>query len=71
MRSRRATKFVHEGPYVAAVEVDWIVSDTGWPPYLSLEDAQKLDEARDALRKRDFHSAAQLGRLYELAPLAV
>jgi hypothetical protein len=71
MRRRRGMKFVHEGPYVAAVEVDWIVSDTGWPPYLSLEDAQKLDEARDALRKRDFQRAAQLGRLYELAPLAV
>ena len=71
MSTRRGTKFVHEGPYVAAVEVDWIVSDTGWSPYLSLDDAQKLDAARDALRKGDFQKAAQLGRLYELTPLAV
>lgn len=71
MSTRRGTKYVHEGPYVAAIEVDWIDSDTGWSPYLSLDDAQKLDEAREALRNGDFRKAAQLGRVYELTPLAV
>ncbi len=71
MSVRRGTKYVHEGPYVAAIEVDWIDSDTGWSPYLSLDDAQKLDEAREALRKGDFRRAAQFGRVYELTPLDV
>ncbi len=71
MSKRRRTKFLHEGPYVAAIEVDWIESDTGWPPYLSLEDARKLDDAREALRRGDLHKAAQLGRVYQLTPLAV
>lgn len=71
MSTRRGTKYVHEGPYVAAIEVDWIDSDTGWSPCLSMDDAQKLDEAREALRNGDFRKAAQLGRVYELTPLAV
>jgi hypothetical protein len=69
MTKRRRTKFVHEGNYAAEVEVDWIDSDTGWPPYLSLDDAQKLDEVRDALRRRDLKRAGQLSRVYQLTPL--
>jgi hypothetical protein len=71
MSVRRGTKFVHEGPYVAAVEVEWIDADAGWSPYLSLDDARKLDQAREALRKRDFREAAQLGRIYELTPVSI
>jgi len=71
MSVRHGTKFVHEGPYVAVVEVEWIDTDTGWSPYLSLEDARKLDKAREALRKRDFRAAAHFGRVYELTPLSV
>ncbi|HMD85824.1 MAG TPA: hypothetical protein VKO18_14105 [Terriglobia bacterium] len=43
MTSKQHTKFIHEGQYAAAVEVDWIESETGWSPCLSAEDAQKLD----------------------------
>lgn len=71
MRTRRRIKYVLEGLYAAAVDVDWIESDTGWSPYLSLEDAQKLDEVREALRRGDFKRASQLGRVYQLTPLAV
>jgi hypothetical protein len=71
MTTRRGTKFVHEGEYAAAVQIKWIESDTGWSPYLSLEDAQKLDEVREALRRGDFTRAGQLGRVYQLTPLAV
>jgi len=42
MNVRRTTKFVHVGSYVAAVEVDLIDSDTGWSPYLSLQDGGSL-----------------------------
>jgi hypothetical protein len=66
----RRTKFVHEGQYAAEVEVESIESDSGWSPYLSLPDAQKLDEVRDALRKGDLKKARQLARVYQLTPVA-
>jgi hypothetical protein len=71
MSLRHVTKYVHEGPYVAAVEVDWIESETGWSPCLSLDDAMKLDEVRVALKKGDLRTAANLGRVYELTPVVV
>ncbi len=43
--------------------------DTGWSPYLSIEDAYKLDDVRQALRQRDFRSAAKYGRIYEMRPV--
>ncbi len=71
MTTKRRTKFVQEGEYAAAVEVEWIESDMGWGPYLSLDDAQKLDEVREALRSGDLKKASELGRVYRLTPLAV
>jgi hypothetical protein len=71
MSTRRRTKYVLEGLYAAAVDVDWIESEMGWSPYLSLEDAQKLDEVREALRRGDLARASQLGRVYHLTPVAV
>lgn len=35
---------------------------------VSSEDAQKLDEVREALRKGDLKRASQLGRVYQLTP---
>jgi hypothetical protein len=46
-------------------------SETGWSPYLSLQDAQKLDEVREALRQGDLQRAGQLARIYQLTPLQV
>ncbi|MBI3372854.1 MAG: hypothetical protein HY017_14005 [Betaproteobacteria bacterium] len=44
MNNRHFTKLVHEGKYVAEVDVELIGTDDGWSPYLSLEDAYKLDD---------------------------
>ncbi len=71
MTKRHHTKFVHEGQYAAAVEIEWVESDTGWSPYLSVKDAQKLDEVREALRTGDLKKTGQLARVYQLTPLAV
>ena len=68
---RRHTKLVHERQYVAEVEVELIESDEGWSPYLSLEDAYKLDDVRAALRRGDLESAARLSRVFSLTPVAV
>ena len=69
MNQRKKTKYVHEGRYVAEVEVALLEDDTGWSPYLSIEDAYKLDDVREALRQRDLQSAAKYGRIYELRPV--
>jgi hypothetical protein len=69
MTGRRGMKFVHEGQYAAEVEVEWLESEGGWPPYLSLRDANKLDEVREALRQGDLRTAVQLARVYQLTPL--
>lgn len=71
MTSRRQTKLVHEGGYVAEVEVELLDLGEGWAPYLSLEDAQKLDEVREALRRGDLTMASKLGRVFRLTPVTV
>ncbi len=71
MKRRRHTKLIHEGNYVAEVDVDLIETDEGWSPYLSLEDAYKLDDVREALRRGDVKSAARLARVFTLTPVAV
>jgi hypothetical protein len=68
--TRHYTKMVHEGGYVAEVEVELVYTDEGWSPYLSLEDAYKLDDVREALRQGDLKSAARLARVYALTPVA-
>jgi hypothetical protein len=70
MKRRKKTKYVHEAQYVAEVEVDLVEDETEWSPYLSIEDAYKLDDVRDALRRGDLESAVKYGRIYELRPVA-
>jgi len=70
MTVRRHTKLVREGKYIAEVEVELIETDTGWSPYLSVEDANRLDEVRSALRRGDLRQAAQLARVFTLTPIA-
>ena len=62
-------KLIHEGEYEAKVDVELIDIDIGWPPYLSLEDAQKLDDVREALRKGDLKAANRFARIYTLKPV--
>jgi hypothetical protein len=70
MTTRRRTKYVHEGRYVAEVEVELIEADEGWSPYLSLEDAYKLDDVREALRRGDVKGAGRLARVFALTPVS-
>ena len=71
MKKRSDTKLIHEGDYVAKVEVELIEADDGWSPYLSLDDAQKLDDVRQALRRGDLKTASRLARVYALTPVAI
>jgi len=71
MTTRHHTKLVHEGNYAAEVDVALIEDNTGWSPYISLEDAYKLDDVRDALRRCDVKSASRSARVFSLTPVAV
>ena len=66
---RKSSKYVHEGKYAAEVPVDLIEDDTAWSPYLSPDDARKLDTVRLALRRGDIAEAAKYGRVFELTPV--
>jgi hypothetical protein len=69
-RKRKKTKFIHEGQYVAEVEVELMEDEDGWSPYLNVDEASRLDDVREALRQGDLKSAARYGRVYELRPVA-
>lgn len=71
MRTRHRTKLVHEGGYVAEVDVELVETDSSWSPYLAIEDAYKLDDVRDALRRGDIRAASRLARVFTLTPVTV
>ena len=65
----RTIKLIHQGRYAAEIPVELIEDDTGWSPYLSVEDATKLDAVRKALRDGDVAAAAKYGRVFALVPV--
>jgi hypothetical protein len=70
MTTRTTIKLVREGKYAAEIPVELIEDETGWSPYLSPEDARKLDAVRLALRAGDLSAAAKQGRVFELLPVS-
>lgn len=71
MKTQPSSKLIREGNYVIEVQVDLQITPEGWSPYLSLEDAYKLDDARAAIRRGDLAAAARFGRVFTLVPVAV
>jgi hypothetical protein len=70
MSTRPSQRLVREGDFVAEVDVTLVEAEDGWAPYLSLGDAYKLDDVRDALRTGDLKSASRLAsRVYRLTPI--
>jgi hypothetical protein len=67
---KKRTKYIHEGKYVAEVDVQLIESEDEWAPYLSVEDASKLDDVRDLLRSGQIQAAAKKAKVYLLTPVA-
>lgn len=70
MPSRKHTKLLHEGKYVAEIEIEIIDNENAWSPYISLEDALKLDTVRELLRKGAIQEAQKYGKVYILKPVA-
>jgi hypothetical protein len=70
MKGKSSTRLVREGNLAAEVDVTLVETDGGWTPYLSIEDAYKLDDVRDALRAGDIKRASRLAsRVYRLTPV--
>ncbi|MFP3897569.1 MAG: hypothetical protein ACLFV5_12135 [Anaerolineales bacterium] len=69
MTRKHYTKHIYEGQYVAEVKVELIVTDKGWSPYLSLEDAAKLDDVREMLRRGDIKAALKQAQVFKLTPV--
>jgi hypothetical protein len=69
--TRSSKRLVREGDLAAEVEVQLLEGEGGWAPYLSLDDAYKLDDVREALRLGDISRAARLAaRVFRLTPVA-
>ena len=68
--TRTKIELVREGKYAAEVSVELIEEEGGWSPYLSLDDARKLEAVRLALREGNILEAAKYGRVFELTPLS-
>jgi len=68
--TRSKVELVREGKYAAEVSVELIEEEGGWSPYLSLEDARKLEAVRLALREGNIAEASKYGRVFELMPLS-
>ena len=47
--NRKTTRMVHAGKYVAEVDIELIPDDEAWGPYVSLDDALKLERVQKAL----------------------
>jgi hypothetical protein len=69
--TRRMTRFIREGEYAAEVVVEIIDAEGGWAPYLTVAEAFKIDDIREALRSGDLDRASRLGRVFRLTPVAV
>ena len=74
MIARLTKRLVREGEWVAEVQVrliEEVDKQEGWAPYMSLEDAYKLDDVREALREGDIELASKLAEnVYRLTPVA-
>ncbi|MBE9242572.1 hypothetical protein [Synechocystis salina] len=71
MNTKVQTKIIHEGDYMAEIQVELTYTNHDWSPYLSLAEAQKLDQLRLALRQNDIKTASRLARIYHLTPVVV
>ena len=70
MGKQHQTKLVRHGMYVTGVDVELVFTDDGWSPYLTVDDAKRLDDVRESVRRRDLDRGSRYGRVYILTPVA-
>ena len=69
MKNYRAKKLIRDGDLIAEVEVDLHDGIGDWEPTMSKDDAFKVDDVCDAMRRKDYQAVAKLARLYRLVPV--
>jgi Asp-tRNA(Asn)/Glu-tRNA(Gln) amidotransferase C subunit len=67
--SRTLKKMIHVGRYVAEVDIEIEESTDDWAPYISLQDALRMDEVREALQRGDIISASKEASVFEISPV--
>jgi hypothetical protein len=70
MTKKPHTKILRVGMYLAEVDIELIKTADEWSPYLSLQDAEKIDQVRAALLQDDLKTASQFARIYQLTAIA-
>ena len=60
------TKRLHHGNLMAEITVKLAPDDGAWGPYLSLEDAEKIERVDEALKAGDIAAAAKDAKIYEV-----
>lgn len=70
MKRQKDIEYIREGRYIAEVEIELLDDGTGWAPYISMEDAEKLDDVRVALKRGDMKAASRHAKVFSLVPLA-
>lgn len=70
MHTEKTRRLVRHGDLVAEVEVTLEITDSDWSPWLTPDDAEKLDRVREALQKGDTCAAGKLARVFRLTPVA-
>ena len=71
MTKKKQKKRIFEGKYAAEVEIELIVTEDEWSPCLSLADAYKLDDVREALKREDIRAASALADVFTLTPVVI
>ncbi len=71
MQKRKQIKYIHVGGYAAEVDVELLEDESDWSPYLTIQDAYKLDDVREALKQDDLKTASKYARLYKMQPIAI
>ena len=51
--------------------MELIKAEDEWAPYLSLHDAYKLDDVREALRRGDLKATSKKARIFIMQPIAI
>lgn len=70
MNVKSSLHLVREGDLLAEVAVQLDEAETPWAPYLTVQDAARLDDVRAALRAGDIARASSLAeRVYRLTPI--
>jgi hypothetical protein len=65
--NHQITKTIREGNLMAEVKVSLIPDDGAWGPYVSAQDAMKLERVRLALKAGDRETAAKESEVFEVS----